>query len=189
MFVLEKTKADTAERKEKMNKKIGVGTAVYCPSWGKYYRVAEFNPEKANTEEYIIMKRKGQPPWYCDKMTWERLLKNVSAVIVDVDAFEKRMFPTLCNYESGFFGRADKIEADSYRAESKRIKDRLFVDALPLDDSERIEDIIYEEQQKAAKAQLRASFTNDDGTAEKKAQGYWCAVEHIKCSLIDSKPL
>ena len=96
---------------------------------------------------------------------------------------EKTMFETLPNYERGFYGRAGKTEADSYRAESERIKARITAGTEPL------EEIIWDEQQRAEKAQLRASFTDDGGAAAEKAQGYRCAVELIKSSLTDSKPL
>jgi hypothetical protein len=54
--------------------------------------------------------------------------------------------------------------------------------------AETLEDIIYDEQQKVAKAQLRASFTTHNTTARAEAQGYWSAVELLRCCLTDSLP-
>ena len=96
--------------------------------------------------------------------------------------YPQDIFATLKHYEKGFFKRACTAEALSYRTQSARIKERITAGA------ETLEDIIYDEQQRVAKAQLRASFTTHDTAARAEAQGYWSAVELIRCSLTDSLP-
>jgi len=93
-----------------------------------------------------------------------------------------KLFETLPDYEGGYLRRAKQDEAESYKTESERIKKRIAAGA------ESLEDIIYDEQQKVAKAEIRAIFSSDV-TARERAQGYWSAVELIKNSLSDSKPL
>ena len=95
----------------------------------------------------------------------------------------KTIFETLPNYEKGFFGRAGAVEAAAYRKKSELIKARI------LSGKEDIADIIIDEQQKVAKALIRARFVDDNGKAALKAQGYWSALEQIQNAMGDSKPL
>jgi len=114
------------------------------------------------------------------------LVRIISIIAVTIKeqkfTYPVNIFKTLPNYEKGFFGRACEIEAESYRTETSRIKDRILAGFQLL------EEIISEEQQAVTIKQLKALFTGDDGTAAKQAQGYWSAVELIKNCLTDSKP-
>ena len=72
------------------NKQIEVGTIVYSNTWRRHYKVAEINASEPKSDDYILLKWQNEPPWHCDKETWDCLLRLNDTVILPADTQPKQ---------------------------------------------------------------------------------------------------